>query len=321
MNWAKKNIEWTLLFGVLLILLGVAIFKALSFTTAPPEAVAEVLGGNAKVREDLDQYQDLGKALDQNEEWKAAENGHRLFISRKLEWLADERKLKLYRPDEAGVDGIAPLWKEKYGFSLSDPTVADQDPDKDGFTNKDEYLGKTDPLNAESHPPYTTKLRLTNFEAKPYSLEFTGVNEVGGQTFFQVKLSNPRDRRNRSNSVKKGDKFEDWRVEEYREKKGERENPKMQGVMLPYDESELDVVNEVTGEHLVLVMKQKVDAPILTGTLVDLLENKTYPVEKAQEITFRGVKYRVKNLSETGAEILALAEDGTEKEILQIPSQ
>jgi hypothetical protein len=321
MNWAKKNIEWTLLFGVLVILLGVALFKALSFSTAPPQEVAEVLGGNAKVREDLEQYQNLEQTLNKIQEWESVENGHRLFISRKLEWLANEKKLKLYRPDEAGIDGIAPLWKEEYGFSLSDPTVADQDPDNDGFTNKDEYLGKTDPLKAESHPPYTTKLRLTAFEAKPYSLEFTGINQVGGQTFFQVKLSNPRDRRNRSNSVKKGEQFEDWLVEDYREKKGERENPKMQGVMLPYDESELDVVNQVTGERLTLVMKEKVDAPILTGTLTDLIDQKTYPVEKAEEIMFRGTKYRVKNLSETGAEIVALAEDGQEKETLQVSRQ
>lgn len=322
MDWVKKNVELALLFGVLILLLGVSLFKVATFSVnSSVEGGLNENTGPAKVRQDLDQYSDLEKRMKQNLEWKANENGHRLFISRKLEWLANENKLKLYRPDEAGVDGIAPAWKEQYGFSLSDPTVAEQDADKDGFTNKDEYLAKTNPLEAESKPPYTSKLRLAKFEAKPYSLQFTGINQVGGETFFQVKLSNPRDRKKRSNSLKKGEEFEGWVVQEYREKKGERENPKMQGVMLPYDESELEIFNSVMGKKLVLVMKQKLDAPILTGTLVDLIDQKTYPIEEGQEILFRDTKYRVKQLSETGAVLSELNKESKEEKEVQVAPQ
>ena len=320
MDWVKKNLELALLFGVLILLLGVALFKTFTFSPylSTESSLSESNSGQPKIKQDLDQYADLAKRLEKGQEWKASENGHRLFISRKLEWLANQNKLKLYRPDEAGVDGIAPAWKEQYGFSLSDPTVADQDPDMDGFTNKEEYLGKTDPLNAESRPPYTSKLRLVKFEAKPYSFQFTGINQVGGEVFFQVKLSNPRDKKNRSNSLRKGEEFEGWVVQDYREKKGERENPKMHGVMLPYDESELEIYNPVTDKKLILIMKQKLDAPILTGTLMDLIDQKTYTVEEGHEFLYRDKKYRVKKMSETGAVLSELNQEGKEEKEIEI---
>jgi len=47
-------------------------------------------------------------------------------------------------------DGIPDWWKVKYGFSLTDPTVAGADPDGDGLTNLEEYQDGTDPSNASS---------------------------------------------------------------------------------------------------------------------------------------------------------------------------
>jgi len=43
-------------------------------------------------------------------------------------------------------------WFEKYRLHIEDADVLDQDPDNDGFTNLDEWQGKTDPTNKDSHP-------------------------------------------------------------------------------------------------------------------------------------------------------------------------
>jgi hypothetical protein len=49
-------------------------------------------------------------------------------------------------------DGIPDWWKVMHGLSLTDPTVAFSDPDKDGHTNLQEYRNGTDPMNASSYP-------------------------------------------------------------------------------------------------------------------------------------------------------------------------
>src|SRR5215467_6211709 len=74
---------------------------------------------------------------------------------------------------------------EKYGFPIEDADALEQDPDKDGFTNLDEWQGKTDPTNAESHPDYTTKLHLVSATEEPFPYVFAsrtedtfGINDI-----------------------------------------------------------------------------------------------------------------------------------------------
>jgi hypothetical protein len=68
-------------------------------------------------------------------------------------------------------------WFKKYHLDLNDPKMLDADPDGDGFTNREEFLANTDPLDPNSHPPYPPDparfLRLKEYnEARlPLTLE------------------------------------------------------------------------------------------------------------------------------------------------------
>src|SRR5436190_10308913 len=64
-------------------------------------------------------------------------------------------------------------WFEKYGLPIEDADVLDQDPDKDGFTNLDEWQGNTDPTNKDSHPDYITKLHLVSATEEPFRYIFS----------------------------------------------------------------------------------------------------------------------------------------------------
>lgn len=57
-------------------------------------------------------------------------------------------------------DGLPNDWEVKYGLNPNDPTDADKDKDGDGFTNKEEYLAKTDPTDPKSHPDYLESLSI-----------------------------------------------------------------------------------------------------------------------------------------------------------------
>jgi hypothetical protein len=64
-------------------------------------------------------------------------------------------------------------WFEKYGLQIEDPDVLDEDPDKDGFTNLDEWQGRTDPSDPNSHPDYLTKLHLVSATEEPFRYIFS----------------------------------------------------------------------------------------------------------------------------------------------------
>ncbi len=103
------------------------------------------------------------------------------------QWKASTRS-GLFVPEKhfIGTDGLpatlqntqvhAPVpndWFEKYGLPIEDADVLDQDPDKDGFTNLDEWQGGTDPTKKDSHPEYTTKLHLVSATEEPFRYIFS----------------------------------------------------------------------------------------------------------------------------------------------------
>src|SRR5256714_3432805 len=69
-------------------------------------------------------------------------------------------------------------WFERYGLPIADGDVLDQDPDGDGFTNLDEWYGRTDPNDKNSHPDYLTKLHLVSATEEPFRFMFA--SWVGG---------------------------------------------------------------------------------------------------------------------------------------------
>lgn len=58
--------------------------------------------------------------------------------------------LSVNTPVSTVGDGIPDDWKIAHGFSITDPSVAGQDPDHDGLTNLEEYQNGTDPNNPDT---------------------------------------------------------------------------------------------------------------------------------------------------------------------------
>jgi hypothetical protein len=76
-------------------------------------------------------------------------------------------------------------WFEKYGLPIEDADVVDQDADKDGFTNLDEWQGGTNPTDKNSHPDYITKLHLVSATEESFPYMFSsrikdtfGINSI-----------------------------------------------------------------------------------------------------------------------------------------------
>ena len=85
----------------------------------------------------------------------------------------EQPKLAAPVPDTDG-DGMFDIWERQYGFDPFDPNDADGDADGDGFTNRDEFLAKTDPRDALSHPPIDVLLRVKEVTEKRIELALRG---------------------------------------------------------------------------------------------------------------------------------------------------
>jgi hypothetical protein len=72
------------------------------------------------------------------------------------------------KPEEVDTDkdGLPDMWEEQYGLNPKDEKDVDGDLDKDGISNHDEYLAKTNPADAASHPDYEKYISVVNFEER-----------------------------------------------------------------------------------------------------------------------------------------------------------
>ena len=184
MDWIKKNYDRCLLLLLAVALLGSStgmIFSIKSYPERFAPIQAEVVHGKKVTSLETEALERAKEALVKPTSWENHTGS--LFVSRKYVARHD---------DAAGADllinpfepGSAPLhppipndWflKNNLADRILDTDVLNQDPDKDGFTNLDEFVGKTDPQDSASHPSYLTKLRLKKFIRTPFRLKFEAV--------------------------------------------------------------------------------------------------------------------------------------------------
>lgn len=64
-------------------------------------------------------------------------------------------------------------WFERYGLDIDDPEMYTSDPDGDGFTNREEFLNDTSPMDPGSHPLHITRAIMVEYASSdlPYVLE------------------------------------------------------------------------------------------------------------------------------------------------------
>jgi len=189
MDWIKKNYDRfaLLVFSLLLLVAAVLILlRTMSFgetfagvQSTPPRV-------DAIEQLDLSSVKAAEQQLEKPAEWtpKPATEGTKagsLFVAKKF-------VIKDGGLEEVNTEGITNppvpnIWLDKYRLEIISPTVLTDDPDQDGFTTLDEFLGadrspanldadSTDPTRKDSHPPFYTKLFLKQKIDVPFRLLF-----------------------------------------------------------------------------------------------------------------------------------------------------
>lgn len=86
--------------------------------------------------------------------------------------LKDEQPYDLAVEDSPGPlrPPLTNSFLREYNLPYQHPNVADLDGDNDGFSNLEEFEGKTSPVDSKVHPPITNKLFLVRRLAKDYKV-------------------------------------------------------------------------------------------------------------------------------------------------------
>jgi len=199
-------------------------------------------------------------------------------------------------------------WFEKYGLSIEDADALEQDPDKDGFTNLDEWQGHTDPTKAESHPDYTTKLRLVSATEEPFRYVFAS------RTRDKFGI-NSTDESEPTQFLKVGDVIRgtDFKILKFTEKK-ERNQYGMK-----MDVSELLLEHQQNHAQLTLVKGKVATSPQSVATFVYTWGGrKEFEVRKDQEFSLKPmeeIKYKLIDVRPDKAVIVNTQNPGVSIEI------
>ena len=196
-------------------------------------------------------------------------------------------------------------WLLDNNQDLLSPDVLTQDSDGDGFTTLDEYLGKTNPQDKNSHPPYWTKLVMKQLVRIPFRLRFDAKN---GDT-IQINIIDVPEAPTwfgKVNGIINLTK-PPYKVVKFESKTVKDGN-------LTRDVSEVTVQNMETKEEIVLPKQQEVNSPTTYAVLNYLWTGKPFAVKKNAEFTLKpedNVKYKALELNET--EVVLLKEDEDKK--------
>ncbi len=243
-------------------------------------------------------------------------------LQKPIQWKATTRS-GLFVPEKhfIGADGMpatlqntqvhAPIpneWFEKYSLPIEDADALEQDPDKDGFTNLDEWQGNTDPTKAESHPDYTTKLRLVSATEEPFRYMFASRTK-GNFGINSIDESEP------TQFLKVGEiiRGTDFKIVKFTEKT-ERNQFGMKK-----DVSELLLEHQGTHAQLTLVKGKVATSPQSVATFVySWGGRKEFEVRKDQEFSLKpmeDIKYKLIEVRPDKAVIVDEQNPGTPIEI------
>ena len=225
MDWIKKNPAQASLAGVAILSLAVTgfLYTKVSGFSSTFESVRGMGIASGKVEKpDTAWLDEARKAIETPAEWKPPATTEQLFSSE----LFVQQEGKLLKPEGRSFNPPVPnAWLKKAQLDFLNRKVLSEDPDGDGFTTIEEWNGldtlshldaigqpvmgpdgqplpddSTNPTDKASHPPFHTKLKLTDIRYIPFRLRFMSFDEnpkkkddvtvqintidAGGKTYF-----------------------------------------------------------------------------------------------------------------------------------------
>jgi hypothetical protein len=224
-------------------------------------------------------------------------------------------------PREASEVEVPNNWLVKYHLDFTNSKVLNQDPDGDGFSNLEEYVGGTDPNDGEDHAPFITQLFLKNRGEDTYILKFSAAIDPQ----YQIARNEPEPRKSWFKAV--GQRFPDKGPDA-----GRFEVLAYNRVVDPTtgaDTSELSIQDHVRLDNnpFTLVRSEEVNRPIYWANFEYRHKNSApepFRVDLGGEFSIEtepSVIYTLKSISEDHAVISYTPEEGATAKEIRIPNK
>ena len=313
MDWIKKNYDRFLLLLLAIALLASSVCLILtargySDRFAPIQAVVQ--HGNKVSSLETEALENAKASIAKPAAWGQRDSS--LFVSRKYVARHDKNTGQdmLINPFEPGSPPLHPpvpndwFLKNNLEDRILDGDVLEQDPDKDGFSNLDEFLAKTNPLDAASHPAYLSKLFLKRFIRIPFRLKFEAYDDDGNYQINTVDVRQP------TQFVKMNQVIPLTKYKTVNFEKKSVPNPKT-GV--DRDVSELTVEHTETGVKVALVVGTEVNSPDQFALFSFLWDHTEFTVKKGQKFFLKpepGIEFKLIDIRENEAVIMNVKTDG-----------
>ncbi len=317
MDWIKKHYDQFALALLSLVLLGVAgfiLFKSIGFAENF-SAIQSPPPRNDRIP-DLEKgpLEAANQSLEKPAQWEPDKTNGSLFVSWK--YIVDNNGV-LSRPGGGMLNPPVPdEWLTKYGLDLLSATVLQDDPDGDGFSNLDEFLGAdrsdkngdadaTNPKDKASHPPYYTKLFLKQYIKVPFRLKFNGEDGERSKPESMQFQINTLDLRQPTVFLSIGDTVPGTK---FKIEKFEAKSKLNESIGSQEDVSELTVLNTETGDHVVLIKGRETNSPDSFALFTYLWPKppRDIRVKKFQDFVLipdTQEKYKLIDITETEAQI------------------
>lgn len=176
MNWIQKNYERAFLIAAsVLAILGSIwiILKASGFKSR--FVTEEVVPNNKFDALKTDAVADALKRVANVPQWPANPQMP-LFSSTPFVVMNDRPNEPFRMRDPEGAklrDPVPNVWLVDNGLDYTAIDVLEQDPDRDGYSNLDEFLGETDPNSSLSQPGWDTKLHYVERIEQPLTIRLS----------------------------------------------------------------------------------------------------------------------------------------------------
>lgn len=217
-----------------------------------------------------------------------------LFVSSPVVKTAEGSEIALLDESSAPLrPPIANAWLYDYDLDLTRNDIAEQDTDGDGYTNLEEFEGKSNPRNRTEVPPFYTKLSFKECVKEPLSLKFAIYNNG------EIQLSKTEPKPPRSAFMKVGEVF---KVEpRFKVVKVEMRESKDGGIT---DQKPVLIIEDSQikdAPPLEIKLGQTVERPKLSARIFDDLSKKEFVLKEGDEFELPkmiGTKILVKKVSE-----------------------
>ena len=234
---------------------------------------------------------------------------------------------------DADGDGMPDEWETRNGLNPGTAADAEADADGDGFTNLEEFLAKTDPMNKNDHPPYIDSLSIElPLKESKMSFVFRRATKIPAGwrcEFFDPARKDDYGRRGMTltatigQEIMSGDgKYKTgFKVKKYTHKvekraiKGGEGVKGAEGMKKEVDVSEAVVERDKDGKCITLVVSQGKSfrlAPVdVQATLrYERGEVRRFDVVPGAEIDLNGEKFKVLDIQSVGKGATVTLENG-----------